>query len=629
MRPPLRYAVGLALALAAAFALVVGGAAPPASAHAYLSSSTPSDGSSLGQAPRSVELHFTEHVVLESTEVVVTDTQGRRLQATTLTLVGEDEDRESPSTVVAALPPLGIGAYHVTWRTLSADDLHESGGVLAFGVQSAVRAAGPSEASPDLLELAGRWAVLAALAAGLGAVVVGRLLLRGGQPGAPAPGLPAVLRLRRLARRALWVGAAAALLLLVADVVRFGGQAVTSTYAVRWGARELALVVAALALVPSRSSARPASGRRDAAAVSALAAAGLATVLVGHTGLRGGTTWVLASTAHLLASLAWLGAVGALTLVAVRARGLGLSRGEVASLLRRFAVPATSAVVVVVVSGVYLASDVIVSVDAGLVTTYGRIFVAKLVAAAVVGLIALGTARAVRAGSAARVPRLRREAVGLTVVVALGGLLATGQPATAPQLVTRDEPSVVDSRAVADLQQTVALRPNRPGASVAMVDVFDTRRPSPGPVTGVTVSLRYAAAADTDAEVARPASDPVAAQQVTGSRWAAGIELPADGAVDLDVAVHRRGLDDVRSTIRWVVAPSTPVETVVSRAPIAGPLAWTALVLAVLAVLGGLAAAALLRSRLSSRRARAAGGVVAAAADKSDTQAPERLSRST
>ena len=128
MRSPLRYAVGLALALAVAVALVVGGAAPPASAHAYLSSSTPSDGSSLAQAPRSVELHFTEHVVLESTEVVVTDTAGRRLPATTLTLVGEDEDRESPSTVVAALPPVGIGAYHVTWRTLSADDLHESGG---------------------------------------------------------------------------------------------------------------------------------------------------------------------------------------------------------------------------------------------------------------------------------------------------------------------------------------------------------------------------------------------------------------------------------------------------------------------------------------------------------------------
>ena len=416
--------------------------------------------------------------------------------------------------------------------------------------------------------------------------------------------------------------------------MRFGGQAVTSTYAVRWGARELAFVVAALALVPSRSSVRPASGRREAVAVSALAAAGLATVLIGHTGLRGGTTWVLASTAHLLASLLWLGAVGALTLVAVRARGLGLSRGEVAALLRRFALPATSAVVVVVVSGVYLASDVIVSVDAGLVTTYGRIFLAKLVAAAVVGLIALGTARAVRADSAVRAPRLRREAVGLAVVVALGGLLATGQPATAPQLVTRDEPSVVDSRAVADLQQTVALRPNRPGASVAMVDVFDTRRPSPGPVTAVTVSLRYAAAADTETDTgtgtgaAQPASDPVAAQQVTGSRWAAGIELPADGAVDLDVTVHRRGLDDVRSTIRWVVAPSTPVETVVSRAPIAGPLAWTALLLAALAVLGGLAAPALLRSRVSSRRTLAAGGV-AADADKTDTQAPERLSRST
>ena len=638
MRSPLRYAVGLALALACTLALTVGSAAPPASAHAYLSSSTPSDGSSLAQAPRTVELHFTEHVVLESTEVVVTDTQGHRLPATKLTMVGEDDDRESPSTVVAALPPLGVGAYHVAWRTLSADDLHESGGVLAFGVQSVVPAAGPSEATPDLLELAGRWAVLTALAAGLGAVVVSRLLLRGGRAAVPAPSGGAPTELRVLARRVLWIGAAATLAVLVVDVVRFGGQAVTSTYAVRWAARELALVVAALSLLPARPTTRLPSGRRDLVVSSALAAAGLATVLVGHTGLRGGPTWVVASMAHLLASLLWLGSVAALALVAARAHRFGLTRGELAPAVRGFAAPATTPVVVVAVSGTYLASDVVVSVDAGLVTTYGRIFVAKLAAAAVVGLIALGTARAVRADAASRVPRLGREAVGLALVVALGGLLATGQPATAPQLVTRDEPSVVDSRAVADLQQTVALRPNRPGASVAMVDVFDTRRPSPGPVTGVTVALRHVtgtdAGKDTDAARSRSATDaastPVVAQQVTGSRWAAGVSLPSDGPVDLVVTVHRRGLDDVPSTVRWVVAPSTPVATVVSRAPIAGPLTWTALLLAVLAAVAGVA---LVWSRVSSRRARPAAGHVETdvldGADKTDTQASERLSRST
>lgn len=628
MRSPLRYAVGLALALAVALALVVGGAAPPASAHAYLSSSSPADGASLAQAPRSVELHFTEHVVLESTEVVVTDTQGHRLPATKLTLVGEDEDRESPATVVAALPPLGVGAYHVSWRTLSADDLHESGGVLAFGVQSTVQAAGPSEANPDLLELLGRWAVLGALAAGLGVVVVGRLLVRGVPRERTPLRTPGFVRLRRLAARGLWLGAAVALLVLVADLVRFGGQAVTSTYAVRWGARELALAVAAVALLPPRSAGRRSERRRDVVAAAALVAVGLSTVLLGHTGLRGGLTWVTASTAHLLAALLWLGSVGVLAVLARRAPRFDLSRAELGVLLRRFAVPATCAVAVVAVSGVYLASDVVVSVDAALLTTYGRIFLLKLVAAAVVGVLALATVRATRARTTEateRVPRLGREAVGLAVVVALGGLLATGQPATAPQLVTRDEPSVVDSRPVADLQQTVALRPNRPGASVAMVDVFDTRRPSPGPVTAVTVALRDGVGPATASTTAgRPT--PVAAEHVSGARWAAGLDLPTAGPVELVVTVHRRGLGDVRSTVRWVVAPSTPVVAVVSRAPVATPLVWTAVLLAALC---GLAAAILVWTRGRSRRARSTAGRVAGGSDKTDSRAPERLSRST
>ena len=77
------------------------------------------------------------------------------------------------------------------------------------------------------------------------------------------------------------------------------------------------------------------------------------------------------------------------------------------------------------------------------------------------------------------------------------------------------------------------------------------------------------------------------ATAVTPSRWSAALELPAGGPVDVDVVVHRRGLDDVRSTVHWVVGPSaSDPAPVVSRAPVSGLLASASAALAVAAVFG-------------------------------------------
>ncbi|GAA3720982.1 hypothetical protein GCM10022399_41710 [Terrabacter ginsenosidimutans] len=571
------------LAVALGTALLVGLGASPASAHAYLASSSPGDGVTLAAAPRTVELRFTEHVVLEATEITVVTGDGRRLAPTGLTLAESDEDQEAPATVVATMPALGVGAYHVAWRTLSSDDLHESAGTFAFGIQSEVQASGPSETNPDLFELASRWAVLAGLGAGLGALVVGRLL---GRLPAATGRMPRA-RLHRLAGRILVVAAGAALVVALVDLVRFGTGAFTTGYVVRWGVREVALLGAAFAL--GRGSWRSAG--------AALVGAGLLTVSIGHFGLRGGPTWEVTSTVHLLAALLWAGSVGALALLGLRSAHLGLSHPDVRSVLRGFRLPATVSVVVVAVTGTYLASDVVVSVDAVLLTTYGRVLLAKVALAGLVGAVALLTtrrlhARGVRGAGAGR-PLVGVEALGLLAVVALAGVLATGQPAVSPRLVTEQAPSVIDDRPVADLQQTVALRPNRPGASVALVDVLDTRRPSPGPVTGVSVTVRDVASEGAGGGTSRATSE--AATPVTPSRWSANLVLPAAGAVDLDVVVHRRGVDDVRSTVHWVVGPSgSDPATVVSRAPVSDLLAWVSVALAVAALL---AAVVLLRRR--------------------------------
>src|SRR6476646_11962724 len=97
----------VSLGVAIGTALLVGLGASPASAHAYLASSNPADGASLAAAPRTIELRFTEHVVLASTEIVITEPDGHRVAPTAMTLVESDEDQEAPATVVATIPALG------------------------------------------------------------------------------------------------------------------------------------------------------------------------------------------------------------------------------------------------------------------------------------------------------------------------------------------------------------------------------------------------------------------------------------------------------------------------------------------------------------------------------------------
>ncbi len=95
----------------------------PAGAHAFLVSSSPADGTSLGSAPHLLRLDFSESVVPEATRIDVVAADGRRFAPQNQRVV-RAEDTEEPSHVLAELPSLPSGAYRVEWRTLSSDDLH-------------------------------------------------------------------------------------------------------------------------------------------------------------------------------------------------------------------------------------------------------------------------------------------------------------------------------------------------------------------------------------------------------------------------------------------------------------------------------------------------------------------------
>src|SRR5215210_6517494 len=94
-----------------------------ASAHAYLESSVPAAGTSLGQAPQSLRLTFTEPLDSSFSRVQVLN--ARREQ------VDRGDSRIAPDDARAMLASLGDvpdGLYTVVWRTLSSVDGHSVNG---------------------------------------------------------------------------------------------------------------------------------------------------------------------------------------------------------------------------------------------------------------------------------------------------------------------------------------------------------------------------------------------------------------------------------------------------------------------------------------------------------------------
>jgi copper transport protein len=577
----------------------------PASAHAYLQSSNPPDGSTLARAPRLLVLSFSEHVVLNATTITVTDGGTGQVRLDRLRLVTRDaHDTEEPARVEAVLPALRRGTYQVSWRTISSDDLHETSGVLVFGVRTrAVVVAAPENRPPWMRSAAGAVTLL-----GLAVALGGRLALRvTGLLAGPGGGLVR----RRLARLAV-SGATVAVLggstlpvsAAVADHLSVP-SVVASSYGLRWASAELGLLVLLAACV---GSARDVCGTRRwrlVAPASVLAGTGIA--LLGHAGSGASVDWwrVAATCLHLLAALTWVGATGCLGVVLLWTRRAGGPLTGIGQALRRFAGPAAVCVGVAVVTGVYLSSDVVVSVDAVVTTLYGRLLAFKVALAALAALLGLVNHRRVRSSrptSRIGVTVAAEAAIGLAVVL-VTALVTNGQPAVDHRLVDQAAPTAgALSRQVEDLQESVSIRPNRPGPAVLSLDVFDTRRPAPEAVSAVLV---------------RVGSAPRQAATALGDgHWSAPVQALPGGTSRVEVTVSRGASDTVSTQYRWTAgaAVGTP-HTVVSRHPVRGALRTCSAALAVVALL--LAAVALVR------RQRRKGGEAESGSEEDDAGRPD------
>jgi copper transport protein len=561
--------VRTAAALLVALAVTLG-LPGPASAHAYLVRTDPADGAVLERAPDRLALYFSEHVVLGATRIELVDWGGRVTALSGLALETDaPDDTEGPSVVTAELPDLARGAYRVRWSTLSSDDLHRTSGYFVFGIRTAVTAAGFDEPRPRVSESGLKWVVLLGFGAALGSALVTRLL--GGASSGRIVG-----RLRLLGRSGAAVAALGSALLLVDQAVAAGlgaHQLVASGYAGRWGVREAGLVLLFFAL-----GRRPGTRARSVLLPAGALLAALGGALLGHAGADPGAAYtrVAVTAVHLLALLTWVGGVAALALVVLPAATGRPTDLGVRALMRRFATPAVALLGVGVASGVYLASATVVSVDAALATTYGRTLLVKLGLLGVMCLLALLNHRRLHGPHDLDLPvrGVRAEATAALLLLAATAVLTSAQPATEPGFRPQPQatPGPVAGRAD-DLQVGVDVSPGVAGLNVVSVTAFDTRRPSPGQVTGVVIDLGDGAVVHATAH--------------GDGRWSiSGVDLPA-GTRQLEVTVTRPGLPHASFRTQWIVGSGTAgLAPTVSVAPLEGVLRTLALGLAALVAAG-------------------------------------------
>ena len=115
------------LACSLTLALTVLLCASGASAHARLERSEPKAASTLKQAPKTVELWFSEGLEASMSTVAVTDQTGQRVDKNNATL------SEGGKKLQIELADLGSGTYTVDWKALSTDG-HTMKGKFTFTV---------------------------------------------------------------------------------------------------------------------------------------------------------------------------------------------------------------------------------------------------------------------------------------------------------------------------------------------------------------------------------------------------------------------------------------------------------------------------------------------------------------
>ena len=555
----------LRLVVGATVAALVGVLAPGgiARAHAIVESVVPADGSALVESPTQVVFTFSEPILADGMAVDMSSTGDGATPTATAHV-----DAADPTRVLVDVGSLPTGTYQVRLEVRDLEDLHEVVARTSFAVGEAAPAPSPPIVTgPEPMETAARWL----FAAGLG-LLIGVVAVRTRQRHLP---------LARPERLHLLAVAGGVLVLLgrigvlLARAVALDGSPLHNVGTVMRtaDAKRLVLVVVALGCVAvSELTERvvwldvPVRMRHDLTCRQALGWIGVVNLAVlaawgGHSALDGSLdvgTFV-AKTGHLVGLGLWVGVLA--VVLAVNA-----GRPSLRPALSAMSRTAIAGAFLTVVSGLLLASGLVVSITALLSTPYGLVLVGKvgLVAAAVlVGLV----------GHRSREGRWSYlELPVLAVVVLLGAGIATATPAIDPGFTDRvqEAPAAQPARQVDDLLLQARAIPGRPGVNTIELRVGETRRPNPGPVTDVVVQV------GDDLFTTTP--------DATGLAYLEGVVL-AGGETTMNATIHRAGWPDGQTSL--IVAADPPVyvhQPVGSSARISGLLLGAAGVLSLVGI---------------------------------------------
>ncbi|MGQ4730131.1 copper resistance CopC/CopD family protein [Streptomyces sp. Ju416(a)] len=398
IRRPLAAAALLAALAALVFGLLLAGAGP-ASAHAALTGSDPSDGAVVDTAPKQVTLSFSEAIAVGDDSIRVLDPSGKRADTE-----AEPRDLSEGGTVrygVSLHSGLPDGTYTVAWQAISADS-HPISGAFTFsiGAPSETTVALPSQEAGGgpvgvvydiarytayggfVLLVGGSAFVLVCWRGGATALPMQRLVVRGwlALTGATLvmlllrhpytdsgkftdafdlAGLQSVLDTKpgaALVSRLLLLGAAA---LFIA--VLFG------TYAGREDEREKKDLTFGLAV----GGGVVATGIAATWAMSEHASTGIQTNIA-----------MPVDVLHLLAVAAWLGGLASLLVALYRTPDIG------SAAVRRFSAVAFGSVVVLAATGIYQSWRQVGSWSALTGTRYGQLLILKVALIAVLLAVA-------------------------------------------------------------------------------------------------------------------------------------------------------------------------------------------------------------------------------------------------
>jgi copper transport protein len=591
-----------------------------ATAHAIVTRTDPPDNAILNNPPKKVDVWFSEKVTLNLTRVTMVDDRGNQIPVTLSQLSSHDVSApEGSFGIEISLPKLAPGTYKISWRTISSDDLHPTAGSLVFGVQIAP-AQNKNGASvpvlPDLGQALLQWLSLAWMALLAGSVFVTLIVFQGVAKEAGASALLSIV-LRRLMKLTLFSGLLALLAgigLLIAqsrELLALGEAAGTilgkvlfhTSFGIYWFESELLLILlSTLAAWQFRNVAREGGGTFSRSYLPAMTVAVIGLALVkaqsSHVTLQSGFSLLrmVIDAVHLMGASVWSGGLLALALVVVPLIRQGSAERWLArSILLKFGLFALASVVVLGLTGIFMAGQLVTSLDALLLTPYGRFLMLKILLVLVAGLAGLFNSASLHQGLA-RVLRLvfRRsqewyplsfnrlaqsismEAGAVVVVLMLAALLVSIPPARGPEFDAPVADGSVPSEVVTqtpDLLVSLIVKPNRPGMNFVTVNVFNTRRPAPAPIGDVNVRFIAPAQSQPDTEL-------TAVSQGSGHYQVTTDLFTSPGKWKIGLTIHRLGMSDTVLEDEWTVLPPVgPAYTrpvMVSNRPLAPILTATA-----------------------------------------------------